>query len=94
MPSGPKIAKDPKPLYAKLPISLHVALWELADRRLRKSGVEVDQKELLEEAIRKLIEAEGIDLSQIEADVSKWSAQQKKPSRVHTFPRKRGPKTS
>jgi hypothetical protein len=88
------VARDPKPLYAKLPISLHVALQELAARRLRKSGTEVNQRELLEEAIRKLVEAEGIELSQIEADVSKWVVKQRKSAKISTFPRKRGPKSS
>jgi len=87
-------ALDPKPLYAKLPISLHVALQEVATRRLRKSGTEFDQKELLEEAIRKFVEQEGIELSQIEADVSKWNTPQRKMAKISTIPRKRGRKSS
>ena len=87
-------ALDPKPLYAKLPISLHVALQELATKRLRKSGMEIDQKELLAEAIQKLVEDEGIDLSQIEADISKWNTQEKKLAKISTIPRKRGRKPS
>jgi hypothetical protein len=90
----PNGAKDPRPLYAKLPISLHVALQELAIKRLRKTGTEVNQKGLLEEAIRGLVEEEGIDLSQIEADVSKWNSQQGKRAKISTFPRKRGRKPS
>lgn len=83
-------ARDPKPLYAKLPISLHVALQELANKRLRKLGIEVDQKDLLAEAIQKLVEEEGIDLSQIEVDVSKWNSQERKLAKISTIPRKRG----
>jgi hypothetical protein len=94
MATKPRGAKDPRPLYAKLPISLHVALQELATKRLRKTGTEVNQKELLEEAIRRLVEAEGIDLSQIEEDVSKWNPQQRKLARISTIPRKRGRKPS
>lgn len=90
MAAKSKRARDPKPLYAKLPISLHVALQELASKRLRKLGIEVDQRELLAEAIQKLVEAEGIDLSQIEADVSKWNIQQRKFAKISTIPRKRG----
>lgn len=92
MTSKSRRALDPKPLYAKLPISLHVALQELATKRLRQSGIEVDQRELLAEAIQKLVEAEGVELSQIEADVSKWNSQQKRRAKVSAFPRKRGPK--
>jgi MarR-like DNA-binding transcriptional regulator SgrR of sgrS sRNA len=63
-------------------------------KRLQKLGIEVDQRELLAEAIQKLVEDEGIDLSQIEADVSKWNQQQKKLANISTFPRKRGRKRS
>jgi hypothetical protein len=89
-----KKAKDPKPLYAKLPIILHVALQKLAADRFEKSGEDFNQKELLEEAIRKLVIEGGIDLSQIEANVSKWNVSQAKSAKISTIPRKRGPKKS
>lgn len=94
MTSRTKGAKDPRPLYAKLPIALHVALQELATKRLRKLGTDVNQKQLLEEAIRRLVMEEGIDVSQIEADVSKWNVREKKSAKVSTMPRRRGPKSS
>jgi hypothetical protein len=78
MANKAKSPPDSRPLFAKLPVSLHIALQELTMRRWRKAGVKPSQRELSVEAIRRFVQAEGIEISQIEADVANWNETEKK----------------
>ncbi len=87
-----KSGRTLKPLFAKLPVSLHIALQEVALRRWKKTGVNPDLRDLLTEAIMGLAEAEGVSISQIEANVSTWDVERNPVAKLSAFPRRRGPK--
>jgi hypothetical protein len=77
-----------KPLYAKLPISLHIGLQKLSLERFEKTGKKPSQTELLSQAVRGLLRREQIEISQIEMRVSEWNAERGRRSKVTIFPKK------
>jgi hypothetical protein len=82
-------AKVPtKPLYAKLPMTLHIGLQKLALENFEKTGRKLKQTELLVQAIRDFLRRAGIDISQIEARVSDWDINDVKKSNVTIFRKK------
>lgn len=84
--TAPKIPT--KPLYAKLPISLHIGLQKLSLEKFEKTGKKPNQTELLSQAIRGLLRHERIDLSQIELRVSEWNSEGETKSKVTIFRKK------
>jgi hypothetical protein len=81
-----------KALFVQLPVPLHIALHKLILKRWEKTGVKPDLRSLLIEAIRKLSESEGIEVSQIETSVSTWNKEGHEEGNISRFPKKRGPR--
>lgn len=77
-----------KPIYAKLPITLHIGLQKLMLERFEETGKKSSQTELLIQAIRDLLRRERIDLSQIETRVSDWNTEGAGRSKVTIFRKK------
>ncbi len=88
----PSKNRGTKPLFAKLPVSLHIAVQKLSTKRWEDTGSKPSQRQLIIEAITRLVELEGINVPQIEERVSKWNKEESKPGKVSVFPRKRGHK--
>ena len=88
----PSRNRGTKPLFAKLPVSLHIGLQKLLTKRWENTGSKPSQRALIIEAINSLLEAEGISVPGIEERVSKWNREESKTGNVSAFPRRRGRK--
>lgn len=81
--------KGARSVSAKLPPSLQIGVHQLILEEWKKTGRKPSQNELLINALREYLRNCGVNISQIEEDVRKWSPKEERPSKITKFPKRR-----
>ena len=84
-PTTPKGATS---VSAKLPPSLQLGVHQLILDRWKKTGRKPSQNQLLIEALQEYLKNCGVDMSQIEQAVEKWTPKQNRGGSVSRFPKR------
>jgi hypothetical protein len=85
-PTTPKGASS---VSAKLPPSLQIGVHQLILDKWKKTGRKPSQNELLIDALQDYLKNCGVDVSQIEQAVEKWTPKENRSASVTRFPKKR-----
>ncbi len=81
--------KGARSVSAKLPLSLQIGLHQLILDLWKRTGRKPSQNELLIDALQEYIKNNGVDVSQIDQAVEKWTPKEKSGASVTRFTRKR-----
>lgn len=73
---------------AKLPPHLQVAVQQFILDMWKKTGRKPSQNQVFAEALQEYLKNRGVDISQIEQAVGKWTPKQNRRASITKFPKK------